>query len=98
MGEGSTTRVRVRLRVCDDSAGNLVVHVSQRRGRAGRLYARGAFSRTFPGAAGRCRSYRFGWRLGARFVGRGLYAVEIRVRDAGGAWSRRVGSVRIGAR
>jgi hypothetical protein len=88
--------LRVRLRVCDDSAGPLSAHVEQRRGVAGRTVARRTFRRTLPTTAGGCRSYRFSWRLGEKFRGSGLLVVELRLRDAGGAWSRTVGPVSIG--
>jgi hypothetical protein len=98
VGDGRDSRARVRIRVCDDSSGRIFARVSQRRGHAQRVFARGSFTRTFPGVTSGCRRYRFGWKLRARFVGPGLYVIEIRVRDAEGAWSRPVGPVRSGRR
>jgi hypothetical protein len=86
--------VDVRLRVCDDSQGPLVAEVSQRRGFAGRVIARGAFSRPLSGTGGECRSYRFGWRPSPRFVGGATFVVQVRVRDAGGERSNAVGAAR----
>ena len=89
-------RARAELRICDDSRGQLVVSVAQRRGVAKHLFAHSVFSRVLPGTDGGCRGYVVRWRVGNKFVGSGLYAVELRVRDADGAWSNRVGSVRGG--
>ncbi|MDQ3875732.1 MAG: hypothetical protein M3322_09350 [Actinomycetota bacterium] len=86
--------VRVRLRVCDDSPGVLSAQVSQRRALLGKIVARGTFERRLPSLEGECSSYRFAWRTSPRFAGGATFVVEVRVRDADGAWSRELGAVR----
>jgi hypothetical protein len=84
------------LRVCDDSPGGLVAAVSQRHRLAKRLFAHSRFLRDLPATPGGCRRYLVRWRIPDKLLGKGLYAVEMRVRDANGAWSNRVGLVRSG--
>ena len=84
----------VHLRVCDDASGPLVARFGQRRTLKGRTRAQAAFERQLAAAGGTCGDYALAWRVPKRLIGRGRYVVEVRVRDAEGAWSKAVTSAR----
>ena len=84
---GRALWVIAHFRVCDDSTGDVVAEFTERRDANGRTFARTVFTRSLTSAAPSCRSYRVQWRPAKRLHGAGTYRVELRVRDAAGAWS-----------
>jgi hypothetical protein len=85
----------IRLLACDDSQGQLLARVEQTLRRKGRVAARTVFMRSLGRTSAGCHSYRLGWRLRGKFLGRGTYTVKLRLRDSSGAWSKSVQHSRV---
>ena len=81
---GVPARVRVRLRVCDDSTGALTALVSQRLILLRRTTFRALLKRSLPGLQGPCSSYELEWTVPPRFRSGGRYEIRIQVEDSGG--------------
>lgn len=82
--------VTLRLRVCDDSPGELAILIVQRRRVDGRLVAIGRSVRRQLAPDRSCRQYELLGSVRRKFFGAGAYSVTVRVRDNGGRTSAAV--------
>jgi hypothetical protein len=82
--------VSLRMRICDDAAGEITTYRTERKHLAGRTFARSRESDYGRERRAGCTVTRWTWRLEDKFFGVGYYSVRVWVHDRDGGKSRAV--------